>query len=174
MIRQRGARVSISAELREKPRLVAVRLVTMTIRPVMPRGQDPLTAGQRTALVTEVLASYCTVRWALHGQDLPRAVAQLRRGAGCEARNTEGEDGHRVASRLGYVVGRTLGFLPTESRCLMRSLVLVRLLARRGLPCSLVLGVSAAPEFGAHAWVEHSGLPVLPAYGRVFSRLVEL
>jgi hypothetical protein len=56
----------------------------------------------------------------------------------------------------------------------MRSLVLTRLLARRGVPSTLIIGVSAAPEFAAHAWVEHAGRPLLPSFGPAFARLVEL
>ena len=76
-------------------------------------------------------------------------------------------------------VARTLRLLPTDSRCLMRSLVLSALLARRGIDSSLVIGVRTAEAFGAHAWVEHEGRPLLPtgasASGAApFHRLVEV
>jgi hypothetical protein len=84
------------------------------------------------------------------------------------------EDDELAARRIGYAVGAILRLLPTDGRCLMQSLVLTRVLARRRLPTSVVIGVSAAPEFVAHAWVEHAGRPVLPAYEGAFARLVEL
>jgi hypothetical protein len=43
----------------------------------------------------------------------------------------------------------------------MRSLVLTRVLARRGVDSTFVLSASAAPRFEAHAWVEHDGEPLL-------------
>jgi hypothetical protein len=142
---------------------------------VTPRGDDPLTASERVALTIEVLATYCTVRWAIRGEDLPGTVERLRRDFAAAAPATTGdEDRHGPASRLGYVVGSILRLLPTDSRCLMRSLVLTRLLARRGVPSTLIIGVSPAPEFTAHAWVEHAGRPLLPSYGTMFARLVEL
>jgi hypothetical protein len=115
------------------------------------------------------------VRWAIRGDDLPGAVTRLRRDFDQAALATPAEaERHGAASRLGYVVSSVLRLLPTDSRCLMRSLVLTRLLARRGVPSTLIIGVSAAPEFAAHAWVEHAGRPLLPSYGPMFSRLVEL
>jgi hypothetical protein len=134
-----------------------------------------LTSLQRLVLTIEVLWTYCTVRWAIRGDDLPRAVARLRRDFGQAASTTSpDDDAHGSASRLGYVVSSVLRLLPTDSRCLMRSLVLTRLLARRGVPSTLIIGVSAAPEFAAHAWVEHAGRPLLPSFGPAFARLVEL
>ena len=139
---------------------------------VTPRGDSSLGPWQRVVLTIEVLATYCTVRWAIRGDDLPGAVARLRRDF--EQAGPAEEDRHGSASRLGYVVSSILKLLPTDSRCLMRSLVLTRLLARRGVPSTLIIGVSAAPEFAAHAWVEHAGRPLLPSYGPAFARLVEL
>jgi hypothetical protein len=79
---------------------------------------------------------------------------------------------HDVARRLGRAVGKTLRLLPTDSRCLIRSLVLTRLLARRAIPNTIVIGVRKAPDFQAHAWVEHEGRPILPA--GEYTRLTEL
>ena len=79
---------------------------------------------------------------------------------------------HRMALRLGRAVVKTLRLLPTDSRCLIRSLVLSRILTRRAIPHTLVIGVRNEPEFMAHAWVEHEGYPVLPAGD--YTRLTEL
>ena len=78
------------------------------------------------------------------------------------------------ARDLGVAVARTLAFVPGDTRCLARSLVLGTLLARRGIPATLVIGAHAAPSFRAHAWVEHAGQPVLSPGDGTFGRLVEL
>jgi len=78
------------------------------------------------------------------------------------------------ARRLGWVVARTLTLMPGDTRCLVRSLVLTRLLARRGIPSTLVIGARAAPDFLAHAWVECEGQPVLSPGDGSLGRLVEL
>ena len=64
--------------------------------------------------------------------------------------------------RLGNAVQRTLRALPVDSRCLVTALVLTRMLARRGIDNTFVLGVRSQPRFGAHAWVERRGVPLLP------------
>lgn len=69
---------------------------------------------------------------------------------------------------------RTLTVLPADSRCLMRSLVLTGLLARRGISSSLIIGVRLEPEFAAHAWVEYGGEPLLPPGDPSLGRLTEL
>jgi hypothetical protein len=56
----------------------------------------------------------------------------------------------------------------------MQSLTLSALLARRGYASKLVIGVQAGEAFGAHAWVELDGRPLLPPGGEAFQRLVEL
>ena len=85
-------------------------------------------------------------------------------------------DGLRVLRSLllGRAVMRVLGLLPTDSRCLMRSLVLTGMLARRGVYAKVVIGVRADPSFAAHAWVEVDGRPVLPTDESTFQRLVEI
>jgi hypothetical protein len=79
-----------------------------------------------------------------------------------------------AGARLGRAVTRVLGPLPADSRCLMTSLVLCRLLARRGAAASLVIGVRGGSSFGAHAWVELDGHPLLPPNEGEFERLVTL
>ena len=78
------------------------------------------------------------------------------------------------ARRLGNAVVRTLALVPGDTRCLRRSLVVVRLLARRGISGRLVIAARADPDFLAHAWVEHCGEPVLAPADSTFGRLVEL
>lgn len=146
-------------------------------KPILPRDHERLAPWQRLALSTEILWSYLAVRWAMRSEDLPAALARLRTtssGPRDPALGGDAEADDLAARRIGYAVMAILRRLPTDGRCLMQSLVLTRLLARRSLPSSVVIGVSSAPEFSAHAWVEFAGRPLLPAYGPAFSRLVEL
>lgn len=80
-----------------------------------------------------------------------------------------------LAIRLGQAVVRTLMLLPTDSRCLIRSLVLLRLLSRRGIGSTLVIGVRHGDQpFAAHAWVEYQQIPLLASGGGHFARLLEI
>jgi len=145
--------------------------------PIVPRSDQKLAPWQRLALSAEILWSYATVRWAMRREDLPAALARLRTTSSGPRHPALGhtvEADDLAARRIGYAVMAILRLLPTDGRCLMQSLVLTRLLARRRLTSSVVIGVTAAPEFSAHAWVEYAGRPLLPAYGPVFARLVEL
>jgi hypothetical protein len=129
----------------------------------------PLSATRKAALVGEILATYWHVRWSLWRNDLQSALDRLT----ADVPIREPDRGSFVnGMRLGRAVGRTLRLLPSDSRCLVRSLVLTSMLARRGIQSSLVIGVRSEPEFAAHAWVEHRGAPLLP--DEEYGRLVEL
>ena len=69
---------------------------------------------------------------------------------------------------------RVVARIPGDSRCLMRSLVVLAMLARRGVDARLVLAARPTPEFAAHAWVERTGDPLLPTRGFGDARLAEL
>ena len=127
-----------------------------------------LTPARKAALAAEIVVAYARVRWLLRRQDFPRAL-ELIRATGGEHRAEAATD-----DRLAWAVRRTLRRLPADSRCLMQSLVLTRLLARRGRGSRLVIGVTPKERFGAHAWVERDGVPLLPAHSHEFERLAEL
>jgi hypothetical protein len=117
--------------------------------------------------------AYARASRALREASIEEVVARLRvaeppRGAACDGAELE------EARRLGRATVRTLRFLPGDTRCLRRSLVVVRLLARRGIAARLVIGARTSPDFLAHAWVEHDGKPVLSPLDGSFGRLVEL
>jgi Transglutaminase-like superfamily len=137
----------------------------------LPRGRS-LGPRARARLVGEVVVAYVRARRELRQVPIETAVARLREGRGAEGR--DGPEALEEAARLGRIVVRTLAFLPGDTRCLRRSLVLTQLLARRGIAGRLVIGARAAPDFLAHAWVEHDGIPVLSPEGDSFGRLVEL
>jgi hypothetical protein len=131
-----------------------------------------LRPGERVRLVVEVLAAYLQARRALRRAPIASVMSTLRAQPAPIA--VAGETTLAEARRLGYAVARTLALVPGDTRCLVRSLVLTRLLARRGIPAKLVIGARAAPEFLAHAWVEYAGDPVLSPGDGSFGRLVEL
>jgi hypothetical protein len=152
------------------------------------RAAAPLATGQRAGtaawplplrakvrLAAEILLAYARVRVALRRDELPRAVASLRTPPATR-RPGPLPDAGRDGARLGAAVIRTLEPLPANSLCLMRSLVLLRLLARRGAKGSLVIAVRPNEDLtlAAHAWVELEGRPLLAPAGADHGRLVTL
>jgi transglutaminase superfamily protein len=116
----------------------------------------------RLRLAAEVIWTYLQVRRLLARHDIVRVVALLRDGSDdCLPPGVA----RPLASRLDRPVQRTLGVLPADSRCLVRSLIVLRMMARRGARCELALGACSGNAFAAHAWVEHDGEPVLPPLG---------
>ena len=126
---------------------------------------------ERVRLACEIVAAYLQARRELRRAPIASAVAALRSEP---PRAAPAATTLEEARRLGWVVARTLTLMPGDTRCLARSLVLTRLLARRGIPAKLVIGARPAPSFLAHAWVEYDGQPVLSAGDGSFGRLVEL
>lgn len=128
-----------------------------------------LSARSKLALAYEIVVAYGRARWLLRRHDLPHVLERLRTAPP----RTTGESA-APDEQLARAVRRTLRTLPADSRCLMQSLVLTRLLARRDRPATLVIGVSPAGSFTAHAWVERDGVPLLPTGEDEFGRLAEL
>jgi len=124
------------------------------------RKRMPVDLRLRVAI--EIVGTYVRVRWQMLRSDVTRVVATLRGDAVDEH---SPYDAYRIGRRLRQPVRRTLDPLPWDSRCLMRSLVLLRMLARRGVVCQLVIGVRPGEKFEAHAWIEHDGHPLLPTLG---------
>lgn len=131
-----------------------------------------LSPREKLALGTEIVGAYARARWLLWRTDLPTTLAALRSSA--PRPDLRAVDTTQTGVRLGRAVGRTLRHLPFDSRCLMRSLVLTSILTRRGIESSLVIEVQSTPRFAAHAWVERDGVPLLPAGGPSFRRLLEI
>lgn len=130
---------------------------------------EPLALRRKLALAGEIVAAYLRTRRLLREHDLPSVLRELRSTPPARSPIAAVSD-----ERLARAVRRTLLALPSDSRCLMQSLVLTRLLARRGRAATLVIGVSPAGTFTAHAWVERGGTPLLPPHEDEFSRLAEL
>jgi hypothetical protein len=121
---------------------------------------------EKLALVAEIVRTYVTVRVGMRREEIGSLATRLRAG---RERSESLPQAARV--RLAVAVQRVLALLPTDSRCLMRSLVLLALLERRGVSGSLVIGVRSEPDFAAHAWVECDGVALLPDGEGEFSRL---
>lgn len=145
----------------------------MTAAPALEHQPERLSSLRKVRLAAEVVVSYARVRWNLRRADLPTVVERLRGSAGAPAAPPDGA-AYEAGLRLARATSRTVTKLPWDSRCLMRSLVLTRLLARRDVAGTLVIGVSPGDEFGAHAWVELGGRPLLPPDEATYARLVEL
>jgi len=131
-----------------------------------------LSQPERLRLAAQILVAYIHAKWVLRKLPIADVVASLRSESRPARPATE--DTLQEANSLGWVVARTLAYVPGDTRCLARSLVLTRLLARRGIPAKLVIGARGGPDFLAHAWVEHAGDPVLHPGDGSFGRLVEL
>jgi hypothetical protein len=136
------------------------------------RHVQRLSRTARVRLAIEILAAYAQSRRALRRAPIADVVAGLRSRSPSAA--TPAAESLAEARRLGRAVGRLLAHVPGDTRCLVRSLVLTRLLASRGIQARLVIGAQTTPEFLAHAWVEHDGEPVLDPGEDSFGRLVEL
>jgi Transglutaminase-like superfamily len=123
--------------------------------------------GERVALLAEILATYAIVRWQVRRRDLPAAVAALRSGRRLAVVDRE-------PRLLAAAAERVVARIPGDSRCLMRSLVVLAMLARRSVDARLVLAARPTPQFAAHAWVERNGDPLLPTRGFGDARMAEL
>lgn len=134
----------------------------------------PYSPAGRAMIGVEVLLTYARVRWLLWRRDLPTVVSAIGAEHPAGPPQVDGVAAIKLGARLARVTTRCLSSLPTDSRCLGQSLVLMALLARRGIASALVIGVKPGSDFGAHAWVEREGMPLLPSGGDTYSRLLAL
>ena len=136
---------------------------------------------QRVALGLTIVIWALRSRWALRRGGIVGAVASARRAAPGKdgARSGSRSDSEQVGSdvatgkQLSSIVALVLGHMPGDTRCLVRSLVLLRLLSEQGVASQLVLAVRRESA-EAHAWVEVKGAPVSTPAGDEFVRLSEL
>jgi hypothetical protein len=131
-----------------------------------------LSGAERGRLAAEIVVAFLRAQRELRRAPIASVVERLREGRS----PARGEDpgGLEEARRLGRAVVRTLALVPGDTRCLRRSLVLLQLLARRGISGRLVIAARTDPDFLAHAWIECGGEPVLVPASESFGRLVEL
>ena len=133
-------------------------------------------ASHKVALASEILVVYTRVRLDMRRGDIRDVVASIRSRPpnSSPPAATGSPEIWLTAARLARAVTRTLRVLPTETRCLSQSLVLISLLSRRAIPSTLVIGAHTSPQFEAHAWVEHAGSPLLSPGSFADGRLVEI
>jgi hypothetical protein len=129
-----------------------------------------LTTIHRVRLAAEIVATYAVVRLRVRRADLPTVLASLRSGGRGRGLLPLARDEQRLVA----VAVRVLRVLPGDARCLTRSLVVLAMLARRGIDTRLVIATRPGPAFAAHAWIERAGRPLLPTEGFGDVRLVEL
>ena len=129
-----------------------------------------LSPARRAALAAEAAVTYARVRVLLR-RPAARAVVERLRG---DAPPTLDVGAGAAALRLARAVAMAMRPLPGDTRCLTMSIVVCAMLARRGAGAKVVIGVRSGERFGAHAWPELGGRPLLPAHGASYERLVEL
>jgi hypothetical protein len=127
----------------------------------------------RLKLACEILTAYVRVRWTIRSCEPPEAVSRLRAYARRHPLASDRGGEIMAGWRLGRAVMKTLHPLPTDSRCLMRSLTLLTVMERRSLSPTLVIAVRPQP-FAAHAWIELHGQALLPAGEPGYERITEL
>ena len=114
---------------------------------------------RKLILALEIWSTFAVVHRHVRRMPLPQLVEMLRRG---ERRRLPVPPDH-----LGRVVDRRLTVNGRRPTCLVESLVLFRLLYRRGHEPKLVIGLTGNPSTeAAHAWVEIEGQDVGPPPGR--------
>ena len=90
---------------------------------------------------------------------LPRTLAWA-----VAPRPSEQTNDSRVSTKasLGRLVNIAARYGPIRAACLVRSLVLIRILSGRGATGTLQIGVrkGSSTQLDAHAWVEYEGIPV--------------
>ena len=134
--------------------------------------QQPLPLVPKVRVALEIGVTFVVVRWRMRRQvDVEKLTHLIRPGP---LETVAGPDTVRRARRLGNLVVKMMQVLPGDTRCLARSLVLIRLLVRRGIGARLVIGVHPGPTFGAHAWVELGGEPLMVPIEPGGKRLLEI
>jgi hypothetical protein len=120
-------------------------------------AESSLTFADKVSLLWHVWATAARVQLALRRQTLPDAVTALGTPLGGEP---------LPAALLSRAVSRGLRIGPWRPRCLLRSLVLYRLLRAQGDSAVLVIGLrDQATTSDAHAWVELAGRDIGPDPG---------
>ena len=124
-------------------------------RPPNPRA--PLGLLGKVRLLWEVWTTAAAVVIGLRRERLPALVARMGKPEGRQP---------KPPTLLSRAVSRGLRLGPWKPRCLIRALVLYRLLRSQGDNAVLVIGLAdARPSTEAHAWVELGGRDVGPAPG---------
>jgi hypothetical protein len=123
-------------------------------------ASEALPVSAKLRLAVRIWRSFLIVRWEMRRHPLPELVAKL----GTPLCLTQAR---HAPHRLSKAVHRCLRIRWLQSTCLIRSLVLYRLLREQGAPAELVIGLPVgATTHEAHAWVELNGKDWGPPPGR--------
>jgi len=128
---------------------------------VNPDDSTRLPLVRKVRLFVRIWALTVQVAIALRKRPLPDLVESYR------ARDTVGRHPIYAPRKLSAAVTRSLRLGPWRPRCLIRSMVLYRLMREQGDEAELVIGLPENPrDHTAHAWVEAQGTDIGPAPGR--------
>lgn len=112
-------------------------------------------------LFWRALFSLLAVDVGLRTAGYARVSRWLERDARPLAASGPSADDRETLDTAVWAVAAAARRLPYTVKCMTRSLVLRRLLARRGVAAELVIGVRHRDDgFSAHAWVERDGRPL--------------
>jgi hypothetical protein len=132
-----------------------------------PAPAYPLGPVAKLRLLGRIWATAVAVVMGLRRERLPALIARLGAPAtsAADARSAEAHPPLPPAL-LSRAVSRGLRLGPWQPRCLVRALVLYRLLRAQGEESVLVIGLDAVrPTTEAHAWVELDGRDIGPVPG---------
>ena len=123
-------------------------------------GSAPLGFFAKLALAGRIVTLWARVLMGLHRYSLPALLKRLGR-VGSPSIHSFSPD------RLSRAVDRVLQLGPFQPRCIIRALVLYRLLRGQNTPGDLVIGLpDTATDHLAHAWIEIDGVDIGPRPGR--------
>ena len=132
-----------------------IRGVSTTARAAAPPDNEPVSIVGRVRLLVRVWALAVRIQLSLRRHPLPVVVAGLEGSAAGSSR--------APVALLSRAVSRGLRVGPWRPRCLLRSLVLYRMLREQGDTAELIIGLKGhAITSDAHAWVELAGRDVGP------------
>lgn len=126
----------------------------------------PYPLGLTVLLAAEALVALAWARLILH-RTRPEDVINRNRAAEWDVsrrRRPVGEEAAPEACRkIAFVVPRLAARLPWRADCLVQALAGQRMLLRRGLATSIVVGTAKQADgtFEAHAWLLHGDIVVL-------------
>ena len=114
----------------------------------------------KLGILGRIAKTFVLVHLLLRRMALPDVVAALKK--------VERRRSYRIdPRRLGRVIYRMLAVGDRRARCLINSLVALRLLLEQGDNAELVIGLPESPaDIVAHSWIEIEGVDVGPPPGR--------
>jgi hypothetical protein len=130
----------------------------------VPTGDAPIGLVAKARMLARVWATAAGVIIGLRRERLPDLIRRL--GVPTAGRGGRAAPRPVRPSLLSRAVSRGLRIGPWQPRCLIRALVLYRLLRAQGDDAVLVIGLAESrPSTEAHAWVELAGRDIGPSPG---------